>query len=323
MLSNILINPVTAMLVMLGILVFIHEFGHYAAAKLFGVRVEVFSVGFGKRLFGFRRGDTDYRVSVLPLGGYVKMSGENPMEASTGDPGEFMAHPRWQRFIIAIAGPAMNVVLAIVVLTGAFLAHYERELYLDKPASILYVDENSVAAKAGLQSNDRITQMDGVSNPTWETVNKKIAISIGRPLSLEIERGNQALSKELLVTSSDVTDNDVRLVEQLGMAVERFVVSKVVPQKPAEKAGLQAGDEILKLNDKPVHSTLEFSLNLNQIENREDKPVTVQIRRAGSLLNLTMTPELVQDETGRRPMVGFSAVVPTRTENLSFAGALT
>src|SRR5260370_30947257 len=112
MLSYLLTNPVFDVIAMLGTLVFIHEFGHYAAAKLFGVRVEVLSLGFGKRLFGFRRGETDYRVSVLPLGGYVKMSGENPMEASTGDPGEFMSHPRWQRFVIAIAGPAMNVLVS-------------------------------------------------------------------------------------------------------------------------------------------------------------------------------------------------------------------
>src|SRR5260370_7333755 len=105
MLSYLLTNPVFDVIVMLGTLVFIHEFGHYAAAKLFGVRVEVFSLGFGKRLFGFRRGETDYRVSVLPLGGYVKMSGENPMEPTTGDPGEFMSHPPLQPFVISIAGP--------------------------------------------------------------------------------------------------------------------------------------------------------------------------------------------------------------------------
>src|SRR5215470_17116022 len=109
----------------LGVLVFVHEFGHYAVAKLFRVKVEVFSLGFGKRLWGFRRGDTDYRLSLLPLGGYVKMAGENPMEARTGDPGEFTSHPRWQRFLIAIAGPAMNVILAIVVLTGVFRFHHE------------------------------------------------------------------------------------------------------------------------------------------------------------------------------------------------------
>ena len=96
----------------------IHEFGHYAAAKFFGVRVEVFSIGFGKRLIGFRKGETDYRISAIPLGGYVKMSGENPMDDRTGDPGEFLSHSRWQRFIVAIAGPAMNIMLAVALLTG-------------------------------------------------------------------------------------------------------------------------------------------------------------------------------------------------------------
>ena len=99
--------------VILGFMILIHEFGHYATAKLLGVRVEVFSIGFGKRLFGFRRGDTDYRIAAIPLGGYVKMSGENPMDARTNDPGEFMSHPRWHRFIIAIAGPAMNILFAV------------------------------------------------------------------------------------------------------------------------------------------------------------------------------------------------------------------
>src|SRR6201997_3617543 len=92
----------------LGFMILIHEFGHYAVAKWLGVRVEVFSIGFGKRLFGFRRGETDYRIAALPLGGYVKMSGENPMDEHTDDPGEFLNHPRWQRFVIAIAGPFMN-----------------------------------------------------------------------------------------------------------------------------------------------------------------------------------------------------------------------
>src|ERR1700693_5038288 len=109
---------VLAVAVVLGFMILIHEFGHYAVAKLLGVRVEVFSIGFGKRLLGFRRGDTDYRISALPLGGYVKMSGENPLEPATGDPGEFMSHPRWQRFVIALAGPFMNIAFAVVLLTG-------------------------------------------------------------------------------------------------------------------------------------------------------------------------------------------------------------
>src|ERR1700756_1020884 len=111
--QDFLISIVTFAFV-IGIMIVVHEFGHFAAAKLFGVRVETFSVGFGKRLLGFRRGDTDYRLSLVPLGGYVKMSGENILEERTGAPYEFMSHPRWQRFVIAIAGPFMNVMLAIV-----------------------------------------------------------------------------------------------------------------------------------------------------------------------------------------------------------------
>src|SRR5450755_49093 len=118
--------------VVLGFMILIHEFGHYAAAKYFGVRVEVFSIGFGKRLFGFTKGETDYRVSAIPLGGYVKMSGENPMDARTGDPGEFLSHPRWHRFIIAIAGPTMNILFAIGLLTVVYMVHFEHPIYWDK-----------------------------------------------------------------------------------------------------------------------------------------------------------------------------------------------
>ena len=106
-------------------MILIHEFGHYAVAKLLGVRVERSSIGFGKRLIGFRRGETDYRITRIPLGGYVKMSGENPMDQRTDDPREFMTHPRWHRFLIAIAGPAMNIVLSIGLLTGVYMVHYE------------------------------------------------------------------------------------------------------------------------------------------------------------------------------------------------------
>src|SRR5690242_21799891 len=116
-----LVTTLAAVVVVLGFLVLIHEFGHYAMAKLFKVRVETFSLGFGKRLIGFRRGDTDYRISALPFGGYVKMTGETPMDSRTGSPEEFMSHPRWQRIIIALAGPAMNIGLAIVLLTAIFM----------------------------------------------------------------------------------------------------------------------------------------------------------------------------------------------------------
>src|SRR5215475_8086627 len=143
---------VASMAVVLGVMILVHEFGHYAAAKLFGVRVDIFSIGFGKRLVGFRRGDTDYRISALPLGGYVKMAGENPLESHSGAPDEFMSHPRWQRFAIALAGPAMNVLLAIGVLTFVNMFHYERPKFLNEPAVVGEVEPDSPAAKVGIQA---------------------------------------------------------------------------------------------------------------------------------------------------------------------------
>src|SRR6516225_4856036 len=142
---------VVSMAVVLGIMILVHELGHFAAAKYFGVRVEVFSIGFGKRLLGFRKGETDYRISAIPLGGYVKMSGENPMDERTGDPGEFLSHPRWQRFIIAVAGPFMNIVLAVGLLMVVYMVHYEYPAFLDEPAIVGWVTEDTPAAKAGIQ----------------------------------------------------------------------------------------------------------------------------------------------------------------------------
>ena len=168
--TYIILTNVVAVVLVLGVMILIHELGHFLAAKWFGVRVDVFSIGFGKRLWGWRRGDTDYRISLLPLGGYVKMAGENPGEARTGDPGEFMAKPRWQRFIIALMGPAMNIVLAIVLLTGLYMVKYQKAAYQERPAEIGHVEEGSAADKAGLRPGDLIVRLGKLENPTWEAV---------------------------------------------------------------------------------------------------------------------------------------------------------
>src|ERR1035438_8222149 len=143
------LTSLVAVVAVLGFMILIHEFGHYAVAKWLGVRVEQFAIGFGKRLVGFRKGDTDYRINAIPLGGYVKMSGENPMDARTDDPGEFMSHPRWHRFIIAIAVPAMSVLFAVGRLTCVYMVHYEYPAVLNEPAVIGWVLQDTPAAKAG------------------------------------------------------------------------------------------------------------------------------------------------------------------------------
>src|SRR3974390_2752585 len=128
---NSVLIALVSVAVILGFMILIHEFGHYAVAKLLGVRVEQFAIGFGKRLIGFRRGENDYRLNAIPLGVYVKMSGDNPMDQHTDDPREFLNHSRWHRFLIAIAGPAMNIILAVFLLTVVYMVHYEYPVYLD------------------------------------------------------------------------------------------------------------------------------------------------------------------------------------------------
>ena len=243
---------VASMAVVLGIMILVHEFGHYAAAKLFGVRVDVFSIGFGKRLVGFRKGDTDYRISALPLGGYVKMAGENPLEAHSGAPDEFMSHPRWQRLVIAIAGPAMNILLAVGLLTGVNMVHYEHPVYLDQPAVIGWVMENSPAEKAGIQAGDRIVRIDGAQNPTWEDVLLKSAIQGNKPLDLAVQRGNEVLQKQIPPVTNGSDPDQIRSIG--WVQDEPIVVTQMEASMPAAKAGMHIGDQIVAINGAPMRS---------------------------------------------------------------------
>src|SRR5438045_5893327 len=192
------------LLVLIGVMIMIHELGHFWAARYFDVKVEVFSFGFGPRLFGFRRGETDYRFSALLFGGYVKMAGEQLGEGdSTDDPRGLLAKPRWQRLIIAFAGPFMNVVLAIGLLTGLYMVKFEKisDAYME--AVIGHVVPDSPAAKAGIQDGDRIVRLDGKANPTWEDVGLKELAGAYHPMSLTIERGGKRFDTTVIPTLSE------------------------------------------------------------------------------------------------------------------------
>jgi regulator of sigma E protease len=188
------------LLVLIGVMIMIHEAGHYWAARYFNVKVEVFSFGFGPRLFGFRRGETDYRFSLILLGGYVKMAGEQFSEMAgekageqgSDDPRHLMNRPRWQRLIIYFAGPFMNFVLAVGLLAGLYMVKYQRAADIDLQAVIGHVEPGSPAAKAGLQDGDRIVALDGKANPNWDDVNLEEVQSAYRPMRLTVERsGNR------------------------------------------------------------------------------------------------------------------------------------
>src|SRR6266851_4438484 len=182
------LQNVIALLVLIGFMILIHELGHFWAARYFNVGVEVFSFGFGPRLFGFRRGETDYRFSAILFGGYVKMMGEQPGDENSDDPRGFLAKPKWQRLIIAFAGPFMNVVLAVGLLTGLFMVKFQKLAEPEQRAVIGHVIKDSAAAKAGLQEGDRIVAIDGLKDPDWETIAMKEIASAYRPLHLTVRR---------------------------------------------------------------------------------------------------------------------------------------
>lgn len=309
---------VVAFVGVLGLLVLIHEFGHYAVAKLCGVRVEVFSLGFGKRLLGFRKGDTDYRISMLPLGGYVKMSGENPLEPSTGDPGEFMSHPRWQRFLIALAGPAMNIVFAVALLTGVFMRHYEHPAFLDEPVTLGWVAEGSPAQAAGLQAGDRIIRIDGFQDPTWEDLGYRMLLYVDQPVELAVQRGDQILATRIRVPAADESKHPGDPGWQPRDAVK---VSKVDANLPAGKAGMLPGDEIVAADGKPIAALGALQSYLQKVQ---DKPVDLTLLRNGQPMHLSVTPVLDKPEGVEKPFyrLGFTAPATVRVTRLPFGAAL-
>jgi len=311
-------TAVVAVGVVLGFMILIHEFGHYAAAKLLGVRVEVFSIGFGKRLLGFRKGDTDYRISAIPLGGYVKMSGENPMDERTGDAAEFLSHPRWHRFIIAIAGPAMNILLAIGLLTGVYMVRFEYPAFLDKPAVIAWIKTDSAAADAGLKPGDRIVHIDDIDNPTWEQVYFKVVLSPNQPLNVTVQRGSATVQK--VITPKPVT------VSQVGSAGwyadESVVVGSTESKMPAAKAGIQEGDKVIALDGKPLPS---IEAMIESLQQTKDKPIRLTVIRNGQPKDFTVTPVLADTESTseKRYRIGFQNTAEMRVSRLPLSQALT
>lgn len=280
-----------SILFVLSVLVFIHELGHYLVAKWCGVRVEVFSLGFGKRLFGFRRGETDYRVSVLPLGGYVKMAGENPMEDRTGDPGEFTSHPRWQRFLIAIAGPTMNIAFTIIVFTGIFKFHNEYPKYDDQPAVIGAVADGSAAQQAGLQPGDKILRLQDISSPTWKQVSLKVLLNPNQPLELVVQRGNETLTKT--IKPHEMPRDAVGDMGWIPSA--SLIASDIDPNLPAKRAGILDGDEIVSLDGAPITDSGAF---WRKLQDGKGAPIALGILRNGQPMKFTLSPQYADDKNG-------------------------
>ena len=312
-----ILHTIFDMAIVLGFLILIHEFGHYAAAKYFGVRVEQFAIGFGKRLVGFRHGETDYRINALPLGGYVKMSGENPMDDRTGDPGEFLSHPRWQRFIIALAGPAMNIMLAVALLTGVYMVHYEYAAVLDEPTVVGWVNPNTPAEKAGIQNGDKIIRVEDIENPNWEQVDFKVILSPNQPLKFGIERDGRVMEKVLVPEPLGPNESgDVGWVPKQSSAT----LTLVEPGMPADKAGIKVGDQILSANGQDIPDQAALIQMLNRTK---DQPLQLVVLRNGERLTFTVKPALDPSVPAldTRFRIGVLSI-PTKVVKLNFSDAL-
>ena len=305
-------------LILIGVMILIHELGHFWAARFFDVRVDTFSFGFGPRLFGFRRGETDYRVSLIFfLGGFVKMAGELPGDENANDPRGFLAKPRWQRLIIVLGGPLMNVVLAVALLTGLYMVKYQKVVDADSGAVIGAVAANTPASKAGIQEGDHIVKLGSQRNPTWDDIILKEVESASRPMPLTILRNG----KEFDTSVTPVLD-DRSGVGTAGWSEKGEVqLGPVSTGMPAHKAGLQPGDLILSAAGHPIHATVRFH---EIIRASGGKPVEIEFQRNGKPMQVTVNPEWSTADGQPRYMIG--AIVEPKlnivTSRLSLPDAL-
>jgi regulator of sigma E protease len=321
-----------AFIILIGLMVIVHEFGHFAVAKFFKVRVEAFSFGFGPRLFGFKYGETDYKVCLLPLGGFVKMTGENFAEvgdAAAGeaniapleDPGAFTSHPRWQRMLIGVAGPAANFILAFVLMV--FYFGWINEVPDVRTTTVEWVTPGSVADHAGLRAGDVVRHFATADNPDWETFHDQSRAHQNQTVPVTVDRNGQLIQTSLPVTNSD-KGRDFDLTSD-GLFVQLFDgpirILEVVPGTPAEKAGLQGGDSILAVDGHSFHTIEPL---LDYLQTGKGKPVTLTVAgKQGAPRSVTVYPS-VQD--GGLWRLGFTANQPAdppvRVKPLGFGDAI-
>jgi regulator of sigma E protease len=295
-------NTLIGIVLVLGVVILVHEWGHYIAARFFGVRVDVFSIGFGPRLFGYKHGDTDWRVSALPLGGYVRMAGQDMTDVDSGDkpptgaPDELTSKKRWQRAIISFAGPAVNLIFPLFLLTGYFIIKGQAyPKYTDQQLVVLGLPKDSPAAKAGLEAGDRITSLNGVSNPTWGTLESEFSKGVSdRTFQLTYERDGQSHSAEL--NTAGMTEPTLLF----GYPPNRPLVGYVDKEKPAYRAGIRRDDIIESMNGKPLPNWQEM---VSAIQKNGGVPAQVTVHRGSQTLHFTVSPMQGKNERGESAWV--------------------
>jgi regulator of sigma E protease len=294
-------------LIVIGILVFVHEFGHFIMAKRAGVRVEKFSLGMGPKLFGYKKGDTEYIISALPLGGYVKMAGENPDEEPTGDAGEFQSKTVWQRMKIAATGPLTNIALAFIVMPVVFMVG----TYAEGPAKVGYVEANSPAARAGFAAGDVIETINNRGISDWTKALTLIAVNPDTDVTVTIDR--QGEKKTLMLrpeTAAELKIGTSGLIPDMPAEIGRLR-----PGSPAEKAGFMVNDKILMVDRRTVYHWNQFS---GFVRESAGKKLMLLIERNGNRMEKSVTPVM---DNGRY-LIGVEPVMKLTFKKYGFLEAV-
>lgn len=303
-------NFVLGIALVLGLMIMIHEWGHFVAARLFGVRVDVFSIGFGPRLFGWKRGATDWRISALPFGGYVRMAGQDMSDVDagekppTGSSDELMSKPRWQRAVISFAGPAVNLIFPVVASFVLFVAMgMPHPGYLDQPVQVVALSSKANAQPTPFQPGDKLLSLGGIANPTWEQASKAISESApGSTVSAEVENNGVRRSVQAKITNPSNAD-------LLGYQPVQPVLDEVASNSPASQAGLKEGDVIQSVDGQKIEYWGQF---VDRVRGSDGKALQLDLQRKGQIIHTEVKPIAGATESGEKVFqVGVAVVYHT------------
>jgi regulator of sigma E protease len=313
----------------LGVLVFVHELGHFVAAKRVGIRVLKFQLGFNPTILGFRYGDTDteYSIGALPLGGYVKMAGESPDEARTGRPDEFLSKTKWERFQVLIMGPSMNLLLAFALTAVVLYQGVEMFAYRDQLPVVGVIAAGSPAAAADFRTGDRIVSVEGRPVNTWDQFLREVAGRSNQDVSIGLLRNGQDLTRQVSTVTAGYTRFESGDIGLLPNVHPRLL--SVNAGQAGDRGGLKPGDSVLAVNGQPI--TFQFQLR-QAIERHADQPMTITVLRDKARLDLSVTPARsgsvgklgigIGDETRSVQPTALEAVGMSFRSNVEFAGVI-
>jgi regulator of sigma E protease len=276
-------------LIVLGVIILVHEWGHFIVARLFGVRVEVFSIGFGPRIFGFKWGNTDWRFSALPLGGYVRMAGQDISDIDSGDqkptgaPDELMSKKRWQRALISFAGPAVNLLFPLILLGGYYsLIGLPNDSALSKPIAVAALPPSQANNPSGLQVGDKVLSLNGTKNPTWEQ-GQAISVQAAPGSMLKLEVSNNGAKRQV-----EIPSNPNPYARTFGYSPVPPTIGEVAIGTPADRAGLRDGDTVLAVDGQKIEYWDQF---VDMVRNSGGKTLQLDVLRKGKQVAVSVTPQ--------------------------------